>query len=72
MASAHALRLPSVASRVFRTEVRIEFPECAGTEKCTRMVLSASAKMWEAEVQSLYSSEVRGIRGVELFFGGVE
>ena len=27
LASARALRLPSVASRVFRTEVRIEFPE---------------------------------------------
>ena len=45
LASARALRLPSVASRVFRTEVRIEFPERAGTEKCTGMVPSTSTKM---------------------------
>ena len=72
LASAHALRLPSIASRVFRMEVQIEFPECAGMEKCTRMVPSTSVKMWEAEVQSSYSSEVRRMCGVELFIGRVE
>ena len=45
LASAHALHLPSVASRVFQMEVRIEFPECTGMEKCTGMVLSTSTKM---------------------------
>ena len=45
LASARALRLPSVVSRAFRTEVRIEFLECAGMEKCTRMVLSMSTKV---------------------------
>ena len=45
LASVCVLRLPSVTSRVFRTEVRIEFPERAGMEKCTRMVPSTSTKM---------------------------
>ena len=72
MASARALRLPSVASRVFRMEVWIEFLERTGMEKCTGMVPSMSTKMWEAEVQSLYSSEVRGMHGVELIIGRVE
>ena len=45
LASARALHLPSVASRVFQMEVRIEFPECTGMEKCTGMVLSTSTKM---------------------------
>ena len=45
LASARVLRIPSVMSRVFRTEVRIEFPEHAGTEKCTGMVPSTSTKM---------------------------
>ena len=66
------LCLPSVASRVFRTGVGIEFPERAGTEKCTGMVPSTSTKVWEAEVQSSYSSEVHGMRGVELFIRRVE
>ena len=64
LASAHALRLPSVTSRVFRMEVRIEFPECTGTEKCTGMVPGTSTKTREAEVRSTYSSEVRGMREV--------
>ena len=72
LASARVLCLPSVASRVFRTEVRIEFLECAGTEKCTGIVPSTSTKVWEEEVQSLYSSEVCGMHRVELFIGGVE
>ena len=72
LASARVLRLPSVASRVFRMEVRIEFLECAGMEKCTRIVPSTSTKVWEEEVQSSYSSEVCGMHGVELFIGGVE
>ena len=72
LASARALRLPSVASRVFRTEVRIEFPERTGTEKCTRIVLSTSMKVWEEEVQSSYSSEVHRMHGVELFIGRVK
>ena len=72
LASARVLRLPSVTSRVFQTEVQIEFLEHAGTEKCTGMVPSMSTKMWEAEVQSSYSSEVRGMRGVELIIGRVK
>ena len=72
LASARALCLPSVASRVFQTEVRIEFPEHAGMEKCTGMVPSTSTKVWEAEVQSSYSLEVRGMRRVELFIRRVE
>ena len=72
LASAHALRLSSVASRVFRTEVGTEFPECTRTEKHTGMVPSTSTKVWEAEVQSSYSSEVRGMRGVELIIGRVK
>ena len=72
LASAHALCLRSVASRVFQMEVRIEFLERAGMEKCTGMVPSMSTKMWEAEVQSSYSSEVRGMHGVELIIGRVE
>ena len=72
LASAHALCLPSVASRVFRTVVQIEFPERAGMEKCTGIVPSTSTKVWEEEVQSSYSSEVRRMHRVELFIGGVE
>ena len=72
LASARVLRLPSVVSRVFRTEVGTEFPECAGMEKHTRMVPSTSTKVWEVEVQSSYSSEVRGMCGVELIIGRVE
>ena len=53
-------------------EVQIEFPERAGMEKCTGMVPSTSTKMWEVEVQSSYSSEVRGMHGVELIIGRVE
>ena len=68
LASAHALCLPSVMSRVFRTEVRIEFPERARMEKCTGMVPSTSAKGREAEVQSSYSSEVHGMRKIELAY----
>ena len=72
LASARALCLPSVASRVFQTEVQIEFPEHAGMEKCTGMVPSTSTKVWEVEVQSSYSLEVCRMRGVELFIGRVE
>ena len=45
LASAHALHLPSVVSRVFRMEVRIEFPECARMEKFTGIVPSTSTKV---------------------------
>ena len=34
--------------------------------KCTGMILSTSAKMREAEVQSLYSLEVHGMCEIEL------
>ena len=34
--------------------------------KCTGTILSMSVKMREAEVQSLYGSEVRGMRKIEL------
>ena len=60
------LHLPSVASRVFQTEVWIEFPERAGMEKCTGMVPSTSTKTWEVEVQSSYSSEVCRMHGIDL------
>ena len=72
LASARALHLPSVMSRVFRTEVGTEFLERAGMEKHTGMVPSMSTKVWEAEVQSLYSSEVHGMCRVELIIGRVE
>ena len=58
MASACALCLPSVASRVFQTEVTNQVSGTHQNEKCTGMILSTSSKGREVEVQSLYSPEV--------------
>ena len=60
MASARALHLPSVVSRVFQMEV---------TNRVSGMRWNDSGyecEMREVEVQSLYSSEVHGMCVIEL------
>ena len=69
MASARALCLPSVASRVFRTEVGTGFrntPE----RKVDGTIPGTSTKTREAEIRSTYGSEVRGMREEGFSFVG--